>query len=144
MKTKYILKVGILLSILLLVYPASTTSATPVLEIESITGGFGVTAMIRNTGDEDAINVAWNITFKGGMIFVPNGRNVRGNIPSLAPDETAFLTTPVFGFAGPVGILSLIEVSIYVHGDEPCINPPLTTPPLPRLSMMFLFYIFPK
>lgn len=56
--------------------------AAPVLEIESIAGGFGVSAAIKNTGDADATNVAWTITLEGGLILL--GAEKSGTVDSIA------------------------------------------------------------
>jgi len=42
----------------------------PVLSVESIAGGFGVSAVIKNTGEAAATNVDWTITLDGGLIIL--------------------------------------------------------------------------
>lgn len=41
----------------------------PELEIEEISGGFGVTAVVTNTGTEEANEVTWKIDLDGEYIF---------------------------------------------------------------------------
>jgi len=52
------------------------------LVIQSISGGIGVSAVVKNTGDAAATNVAWTIA-STGTIFV--GKEKSGTIATLAP-----------------------------------------------------------
>jgi hypothetical protein len=58
---------------------------TPVLKIDSIAGGLGVSAVIENTGTEAATNVEWTITL-GGTVFL--GAETPGTIATLGPGDT--------------------------------------------------------
>jgi hypothetical protein len=67
----------------------ATTNATitepqlfPVLEIGTITGGFGVKASVKNTGEAAATNVDWTITLDGKLIFL--GKSTTDTIASIA------------------------------------------------------------
>jgi hypothetical protein len=67
----------------------------PELEIESINGGFGVSAVIKNVGEGNATNVQWSIAFDGGIV-IPKEKT--GSIPILAPDDSENVKAIVFGF----------------------------------------------
>ncbi|DAC72159.1 MAG TPA: hypothetical protein DSN98_06640 [Thermoplasmata archaeon] len=61
---------------------AAEAPVLPELEIGSITGGFGVKASVKNTGEGDATNVSWTIALDGKLVFL--GKSSIGTIPSLA------------------------------------------------------------
>jgi glucose/arabinose dehydrogenase len=67
------------------------------LDIEVINGGFGINAIIRNTGETNATNIKWSIQLEGGIILV--GKKSSGEISLLRPDKTTTIETPsIFGF----------------------------------------------
>jgi hypothetical protein len=51
-----------------------------------IGGGYGVSAIIQNTGTIELTDIPWSITLDGSMIFF--GQTKSGTIPSLAPGES--------------------------------------------------------
>ena len=57
----------------------------PELNITSISGGLGVSATIKNTGDASATNVIWSISVTGGF-FGRIDKTAEGTIPTLAVD----------------------------------------------------------
>jgi hypothetical protein len=65
----------------------------PVLQITSITGGFGISAVISNTGTAPATNVQWTINCTG-FVF-PKAKS--GSVTSLAVGSTATATKKVLG-----------------------------------------------
>ncbi len=74
--------------------------ALPLIEIESIGGGFGAKATISNPGDVDLTNINWSITFDGGIIII--GKEKTGVISSLTAGATQEIKTGlIFGFGKP-------------------------------------------
>jgi len=76
----------------------------PELDITSISGGLGVSATIKNTGDASATNVTWNITVRGGIFgFIDVTKE--GTIPSLAVDaESDSPKTGIFFGLGKIAV----------------------------------------
>jgi hypothetical protein len=69
----------------------------PVLEIGTPTGGFGVKASIKNTGEVAATNVVWEIALDGKLIFI--GKSTTDAIASLAVGaDEAIKSKFIFGF----------------------------------------------
>jgi hypothetical protein len=60
---------------------ATITAPSPKIEIGNITGGFGIKAVIKNTGDADAIGVSWKIQLSGGLILLGKSKTGSINIP---------------------------------------------------------------
>jgi hypothetical protein len=72
----------------------------PLIGVESISGGMGVTATITNTGTGDANGVPWSIDISG-LVFL--GQHNEGTIDLPAGSETSISSGLVFGI-GPVTI----------------------------------------
>jgi hypothetical protein len=71
----------------------------PEIIIESITGGIGVSAVIKNVGNAVATNVQWSIDLEGGLILV--GKNAGDTIPTIAAGTSVTVKIPfVLGFGG--------------------------------------------
>ena len=68
---------------------------------KAILGGIGVTAIINNTGTEEATNIPWEIYFCSGLVFI--GRTTEGTIDVPAGGETQINSGFVFGL-GPGSI----------------------------------------
>ena len=67
------------------VYYDKAGIALPIISIESITGGFGLTATVKNIGSSEANNVDWSISFDGGVFF---GGDTSGKINTLAVGQS--------------------------------------------------------
>ena len=82
-------------------YASYVAKPTPQIVIDSISGGFGVTAVIKNIGDAPAENLPWSITLTG-TIF-PGVRGKNGTI-SLAPGDTMTIKTGLMVGFGAVTV----------------------------------------
>lgn len=72
------------------------TIPQPELSIEDIAGGFGINAVIKNTGEGDATDVEWSISLDGGLIII--GKETKGTITTIAADdEEAIKSSLIFG-----------------------------------------------
>lgn len=71
-----------------------------VMNIESIKGGFGVTATIKNVGGVDGKNIPWSISLSG-LVFV--GKEKSGTIDIAVGEEQTIKTGFILGI-GPVTV----------------------------------------
>jgi thiol-disulfide isomerase/thioredoxin len=67
----------------------------PIIVVDSIAGGFGVKAVIKNIGTGDATGVSWTIALDGKMVFI--GKSKTGTI-DVAAGESVTIKSFVFGF----------------------------------------------
>ncbi|VVB61857.1 Uncharacterised protein [uncultured archaeon] len=67
------------------VYFDTAGISAPIITIESIAGGLGITTAIKNIGSADANNIDWSISFDGGTFF---GGDNSGTISILAVGDT--------------------------------------------------------
>jgi len=74
----------------------ATIEGLPILEIGAITGGNGITAVIKNVGNADATDVEYNIAIEGGLIIIP--KTDSGDLGTIAPGDSETVTF------GPMGI----------------------------------------
>jgi hypothetical protein len=71
----------------------------PTLQITSMTGPIGITAIIQNTGDADATNLQWSIILDAGLILL--GKSKTGTEPALPINNSIEIKIPfILGF-GP-------------------------------------------
>ena len=84
-------------------------------EIESITGGFGITAVIKNIGNNDINNVEWSISVKGGILIFP--KKTSGTIDTLAVGDSKEIKMSLFGLG--LGILrDMPEITVTAECAE--------------------------
>jgi hypothetical protein len=104
--------------------------SAPDIEIESITGGFGVNAGIKNIGTVNATNVNVKFTVAGGLILLPPGGTkivAIGTIGGAGGTGTAKLF--VFGFGKPT-------ITVDVTCDEGATANATYNP-----KLVFLFFV---
>lgn len=80
----------------------------PLIEIESINGGFGIDATITNIGEVPANNIEWNIDLEG-LIFL--GKQTSGIIESLEPGEKVEIHSDFLLGFGPIDITVTADTS---------------------------------
>jgi glucose/arabinose dehydrogenase len=72
-------------------------SQTAKIEIEVITGGMGVSAIIKNIGDVEAVDINWSIDLAGGLILL--GKSEQDVISSIPRNNSETVDIPlVVGF----------------------------------------------
>jgi hypothetical protein len=70
----------------------------PLLTIEEIAGGFGVSAAVKNIGTANATDVEWNISFEGGIV-IPKQK--KGTISVLEPGYDEPIRSIIIGIGRP-------------------------------------------
>ena len=80
----------------------------------TITGGFGISATIKNLGSSDLTNVSWNLMLDGGIILF--GKQKSG-IADIKAGSQVILKSLVFGFGKPTITLTISSSETTVHGS---------------------------
>ena len=91
----------------------------PELEIESITGGMGITTTVLNSGTGDANDVVVDVVVDGGLFFLKNSFS---QDVSIDADESVEISGSIFGIG--LGILS----------DMPTITVTVTCPAIETIE----------
>jgi len=73
--------------------------AAPLITVNSVSGGFGVSAEIANEGTADASNVEWTIKIDAPLIILPSGGETSGTINTVIIGGTDTISSGlVLGF----------------------------------------------
>jgi hypothetical protein len=78
-------------------------ASAPFIEIESISGGVGIKAAIKNTGSADATDIDWEIHITGGILGLVD-TTASGTIDTLAVESETSISSGFFLGLGPVTI----------------------------------------
>ncbi|MFE3846138.1 TolB family protein [Thermoplasmatota archaeon] len=98
------------------IYFESVGSA-PIIIIDSLSGGVGVNAVIKNTGTGDATDVAYTMSSTGGILGFINSEN-SGIVSIPAGGETTISLPMMFGLGSVTISLTIGEVSTEVEGIQ--------------------------
>jgi len=82
----------------------------PKIEIEFVSQGLQICAVIKNVGSNDAINVSWGMSFDGGLLILPRNHNVSGTFPVILAESEEIIC--ISGFLFGLGLINL-----YVEAD---------------------------
>jgi outer membrane protein assembly factor BamB len=77
--------------------------ALPELSVESVSGGIGITAVIKNNGTAPATNITWEVTVTGGYANFIH-KTVQGSIPTLYTGKKTTIKTGLFFGLGPINV----------------------------------------
>jgi hypothetical protein len=76
---------------------ATIIAPQPVLEIGTITGGFGIKVQIKNIGTANATNVSVNMTFYGAWMILPLLEHYHKILHNVGAGLSENITVIVFG-----------------------------------------------
>lgn len=93
------------------------TLEQPPLQI-TIKGGLGITATVRNLGNENATQVDWLWTLLGGYFVAPSLRYQSGTIPLLGPGQELVVvkTHALFGIGMTNVIVNVGKATAFRRG----------------------------
>lgn len=108
--------------------PKTIHILAPNIEIDEINGGlFNIKAVIKNSGDGEAINIKWNINLTDGLILL--GHQTYNTIQSIPPDEQVNITSRlIFGFGKTNVMINAKASNGQLHSKD-------------RNALVFLFFI---
>ena len=91
------------------IYFDTAAIAVPIITIEGVTGGLGITTVIKNIGSADANNIDWSMSFDGGTFF---GGDNSGTINTLAVGETVEIKSKfLMGFGNTEITINVGEIT---------------------------------
>jgi hypothetical protein len=98
--------------------PLAGGTEVPIIEIKSISGGIGVSAVITNNGTADATDVEYTITATGGILGKID-KEITDTISSLAIDAEVTISLPMLIGLGKVSItVTASSASETVEGTQ--------------------------
>jgi hypothetical protein len=90
-------------------FAGAASAPAPQIEIESISGGMGISAVVKNTGDAAGTDIAWSIK-SAGTVFV--GKEKSGTISSLAPGASVTIKTGFMLGFGSIAITVTADTAV--------------------------------
>jgi len=99
------------------IYFSPIDTSVPIVEIKSISGGFGVKAEVENSGTGDAVDVPYTITASGGLIGMIN-KESEGVISIPAGDSVSISLPMIIGLGSVTIDVQVGTASTSVDGTQ--------------------------
>jgi len=94
-----------------------SVGSAPNIIIDSISGGIGVEALIKNTGSGEAFDVSYSISAVGGIIGLINSEN--SDLISIPAGEETIISLPmIFGLGSVTISVNVGSVTSQVEGTQ--------------------------
>jgi len=87
------------------------------LEINGLTGGFGLSANVKNIGTIPAENVVWEVKLEGGIILAPSGGVKTGGPLNIPVGGEQAINVIAFGIGGLILPLNVIITASADNAD---------------------------
>jgi hypothetical protein len=100
-----------------IIYFAPIQASFPIIEIDSISGGIGVNAVVKNTGTGDATDVAYTMTATGGILGLI-GVAEEGTISIPAGGEQTISLPMIIGLGSVTISVTVGAASSEVEGTQ--------------------------
>ena len=99
------------------VYFAPIDTSMPIIEVDAISGGIGVTVDISNTGTGDGVDIPYSITATGGLLGMIN-KNSEGTITINAGGSQSISLPMILGIGSVTIEISVGSISQTVTGTQ--------------------------